>query len=429
MDITHKSAVLLEIKANVPAREVEGYAATYDPDDVGDIIMPGAFKRTLEARHLTAIRDKGRSDIRILWQHEKEKPIGVLIDAREDERGLYVKFRISRTTLGDDALQLLADGAIDRMSIGYIVRDYGQASLVGTPMRTLKDIDLWEISLVTFPANTAAIVSGVKSAAGSPNLEFRAQMFKLEKGSDEMNLELKAGKVLATRNIERLKNIYKQCEQMMDHCKAMLREVGCDMDEKAAPSRSEDAGGRGLPPSNHTAERDARKADVPPVGEATPEPDSIASLIGSLGEAEPEPDSVAAYPGPFPTPTPEPESIAASPGTSGGYDPSAPADDGLLPAVGLPAEMSDDASPAEHLAELERIANGGTRTPIQELADLLSRNQPAPNSQPSGSGPFPVQAPAPQSIASSQDSNTSSDNAISNLVAEAKAMRLRLSKL
>src|ERR1017187_6282115 len=174
-ELERKSAYrpLMQLKANTPAREVEGYASTWDPDEIGDTIEKGAFTRTLQEKFIEPMRENGRPAIRVLWQHED--PLGVLLAIREDDKGLYIKARISHTKLGDDALQLLADGAVDRMSIGYAVKDY-QALPGGK--RLLKDLDLWEVSFVTFPANSAAIISGVKRMGGGiPEIEFRASTF------------------------------------------------------------------------------------------------------------------------------------------------------------------------------------------------------------------------------------------------------------
>ena len=148
----------VEIKAvDFTGRTVEGYAAAFgNIDQVGDIIHPGAFKQT--------ITDRGNK-IKFLWQHDPSEPIGRILSIAEDKNGLQFKAAISDTSRGRDALALLKDGAIGEMSIGYDTvkggMDYTK-SAAGETVRNLRALKLWEISLVTFPANESAVVTGVK---------------------------------------------------------------------------------------------------------------------------------------------------------------------------------------------------------------------------------------------------------------------------
>ena len=92
-------------------RTLEGYASVFgNVDAVGDIVHPGAFRKTL--------RERG-DQVRFLWQHDPREPIGRLMEMREDEHGLFVKAIISKTRRGLDTLHLLHDGVISQMSIGY----------------------------------------------------------------------------------------------------------------------------------------------------------------------------------------------------------------------------------------------------------------------------------------------------------------------
>ena len=98
----------------------------------------------------------------MLWQHRSSEPIGVYSAIREDQTGLYVEGRLAlKTTRGAEAYELLKMGAISGMSIGFKTREDSYDRV--TDVRTLKKVDLWEVSLVTFPANESARVSGVKS--------------------------------------------------------------------------------------------------------------------------------------------------------------------------------------------------------------------------------------------------------------------------
>jgi HK97 family phage prohead protease len=126
-----------------------GYASVFGiVDHENDVVCHGAFSRFLEQRH---------SDIPLLWQHDANQPIGHCLYLAEDQYGLYVEGQILLDlTGGKDAYTLLSKGIIHGLSIGYSVRDYSQDASIGT--RYLHDIELLEISLVTFPANRFASV-------------------------------------------------------------------------------------------------------------------------------------------------------------------------------------------------------------------------------------------------------------------------------
>ncbi|PXA83648.1 HK97 family phage prohead protease [Nostoc sp. 3335mG] len=124
-----------------------GYAALFDkPDRGGDVIRRGAFAR--------AIADaKG---LPLLWQHRPERPIGRIESLAEDARGLRVIARLTPQA-GNEAAALLRDGAVGGLSFGYRVR----AKEPRPRGRTLTDLDLVEVSLVTFPMQPGARVHAV----------------------------------------------------------------------------------------------------------------------------------------------------------------------------------------------------------------------------------------------------------------------------
>jgi len=148
----HK-AISFEIKKEPDADGVfEGYASTFGNIDNGmDIVARGAFQKSL-----------GNRKVRMLWQHDMTQPIGVWDSIEETERGLYVKGRISKEVQkGREAMALMRKGALDSMSIGFVTK---QASQEGNgSVRRLDEVDLYEISLVTFPMNEKATVTDVKS--------------------------------------------------------------------------------------------------------------------------------------------------------------------------------------------------------------------------------------------------------------------------
>ena len=123
---------------------IEGYASLFGlPDQGGDVVQEGAYRGSLAA--LTA----GGRKVKLLWQHDPAQPIGVWDEVREDGTGLYVRGRLlTEIARGREAAALVEAGAIDGLSIGYrTVRAERDAQ----GRRLLKDLELWEVSLVTFP--------------------------------------------------------------------------------------------------------------------------------------------------------------------------------------------------------------------------------------------------------------------------------------
>lgn len=119
---------------------VEGYAALFgEPDRGGDIVAPGAFAESLRDR---------LSSVKFLWQHDPAQPIGIWDSIIEDAKGLRVRGRIlTGLRRGEEAATLLTAGALDGLSIGYRTITAERAG----SYRRLTRVDLWEISLVTFP--------------------------------------------------------------------------------------------------------------------------------------------------------------------------------------------------------------------------------------------------------------------------------------
>jgi HK97 family phage prohead protease len=156
MDLKHLD-VDLEIKQISDTGEFAGYASTSgNVDRGGDIVEVGAFKVSLDQ-----YAQKGKLP-KMLWNHDPNKVVGVWMDMQEDEKGLFVKGRmIVDTQLGKETHVLMQQGAIDSMSIGYktIEADFeGENASV----RRLKQLELWEVSLVTFPMNPEAAITAVK---------------------------------------------------------------------------------------------------------------------------------------------------------------------------------------------------------------------------------------------------------------------------
>jgi HK97 family phage prohead protease len=148
MIVTHTRRPLT--RARVPASlsdlgrdAFEGYASLFGvPDGAGDVMQPGAFAASL--------RKRPAREVRMLYQHLAHEPIGVWDAIREDEKGLHVRGRLTLDVVrAREVRALIADGALDGLSIGFrTVRARRDAK---TGLRRLDAVELWEISIVTFP--------------------------------------------------------------------------------------------------------------------------------------------------------------------------------------------------------------------------------------------------------------------------------------
>lgn len=130
-----------------------GYGAVFgNVDSGGDIIEHGAFTKTLA---------KGWERVKILALHNDAiLPIGRPIELREDENGLYLKAKISDTATGRDVKTLIKDGVLSELSIGYdpVIFEFDENQI-----RHLKELELFEISVVTWAMNEQALITDYKS--------------------------------------------------------------------------------------------------------------------------------------------------------------------------------------------------------------------------------------------------------------------------
>lgn len=150
--------VPLTIKSITDSGEFEGYGSVFGvKDSYDDIVIKGAFAESLKRWN-----DKKRMPA-LLWQHNTQEPIGIYKEIFEDDQGLVVKGQllIDDDPLAKRAYAHLKAGSITGLSIGYVLKDWEYNH--EKEAFILKEIDLWEISLVTFPANDEARINNVKS--------------------------------------------------------------------------------------------------------------------------------------------------------------------------------------------------------------------------------------------------------------------------
>lgn len=205
-------SLAMEVKADTNKRIFEGFASKFGNLDLhNDIIEKGAFAKTIQERF-------PKKMIKVLWQHME--PIGMPEVLEETDDGLYVKGKISKTRLGDEAIELMKDGVVDGMSIGYdVIKDNFDDE---KGIRYLRELKLYEVSIVTWGANPEAGITNIKHLQAL-NTMFKGEniqsLEEIKTRLDELNealnggvfgtkdghlmlnlAELKAGRVLSKKN-------------------------------------------------------------------------------------------------------------------------------------------------------------------------------------------------------------------------------------
>jgi len=166
-----KFARLDQVLTVSDGKVIEGYASYFGKrDNGGDIVQPGAYGLSLNAL------EKAGRRVKMLWQHDPSQPIGIWDEVREDERGLYVKGRLlSDVEKGREAVALVEAGAIDGLSIGYRTV---KAQKDDKGRRLLSELELWEVSLVTFPMLPEARVGAKGQTLENDLLRELADVFR-----------------------------------------------------------------------------------------------------------------------------------------------------------------------------------------------------------------------------------------------------------
>lgn len=171
--LEHKFVKLGETVQTDEGIQIDGYASFFDQvDNGGDVVARGAYGKSLDE-----LKAKGRG-VKMLWQHDPAQPIGIWDEVREDAKGLYVKGRIlSDVEKGREAAALIEAGAIDGLSIGYRTK---KSTKTQTGGRLLTELELWEVSLVTFPMLPTARVGAKGDAPDADDTTLRELAATLE---------------------------------------------------------------------------------------------------------------------------------------------------------------------------------------------------------------------------------------------------------
>lgn len=208
----------------------QGYASVFDTiDSDRDVIVKGAFQNSI------SLFKQGDRIIHLLWQHQSSEPIGVIDSMKEDAHGLFVRGRLLLDVQrGREAYSLLKEQALRGLSIGFIPKEVDHNA---HGIRMIEQLDLFEISLVTFPANPSAHVHSVKSTRAEDSQHFmkRNNMTELTPHTDTINAHWEDYKRVNNERLDEEKSQgqsdpltrdkLRRIEEKMEKCQSMVDEM------------------------------------------------------------------------------------------------------------------------------------------------------------------------------------------------------------
>lgn len=231
-----KACIKSELKED--GGTVKGYASTFDrePDAYGDVVAPGAFAKSLE--RWKALNEEGKY-IPLLWGHDTEDPksnIGRVVDAIEDERGLLVTAEFdAENEKAQYVRKLVQEGRVYQFSFAFEVRDQSPVELEnGFKANELRELELFEVSLVQIPANQHAIVEEVKSDEQV-----------IAKAVVEITPVIKSGRRNSAKDVDELRKVQSAANQILEVVNGLLAddeaETTDEVDEGEAEKSAEGA--------------------------------------------------------------------------------------------------------------------------------------------------------------------------------------------
>ena len=156
----HKYKEFALIKSADDSGTISGYFSTYDriPDSYGDVIAEGAFTETLKAR-----KESGHP-FPLCWNHDLDQIIGTVDNIEDTEKGPLMTASFFDTPLAQEKRALVLSGCVYQFSFAYEVKKAAQVELEdGTKANELRELELFEVSIVPIPANPRAEVTEIKS--------------------------------------------------------------------------------------------------------------------------------------------------------------------------------------------------------------------------------------------------------------------------
>ena len=190
---------------------IEGYGSVFDVTDLGgDVVAPGAFAASLAS---------GRRP-KMLRDHDPAKVIGTWDEVREDDRGLRLKGRLVNTPLGQETRTLVQAGALDGLSIGYRVAPGGAREEDGA--RVLREVELWEVSVVTFPMNEAARMDAAKAWAAGDTTPLKRIVERAAQDAGFSRRDAKAAAAGAAKELSAARDAGDALGELVAHMRAVI---------------------------------------------------------------------------------------------------------------------------------------------------------------------------------------------------------------
>ena len=233
--------------------EIIAYAATFDrvPDSYGDVIAPGAFAKTL------ADWQASGNSIPLLFGHRTDDPmmnIGSVVEASEDEQGLRIRAKFDPDNPNAQyARKLVKEGRLSKLSFAYDVKDASPIMLDdGTRANELRELKLYEVSLVPIPANDLTSVIEVKDASsetfGMTNEEWRAlrngdiTMDDITKKTDaQHDADSKAGGDELGTALSAIRNLTERLDEIAEAIDDMAKRIAVLTDTDAVDDSADEA--------------------------------------------------------------------------------------------------------------------------------------------------------------------------------------------
>ena len=162
-----------EMKADADNGTISGYFSTYDrePDSYGDVIAEGAFTETIKRR------EESGHPFPLCWNHDLDQIIGKVDSIEDTEKGPLMTASFFNTQLAQEKREIVKSGVVYQFSFAYDIKDAGQVTLEdGTKANELRELDLFEVSIVPIPANQNAVMTEVK--AGKRNRKSDVEALK-----------------------------------------------------------------------------------------------------------------------------------------------------------------------------------------------------------------------------------------------------------
>lgn len=187
MPIAYKSVDISNLKLAPGSRTISGYAAIFgNVDDAREMFIKGAFAKSIAERGPDSQTNR---KIAFLKQHEVDEPLGRITVLKEDDKGLYFECELDEIQEAEDVLTQLKSGTLNQFSVGFsyvwdsnkMVYDDNLDAMI------LKEVKLWEISVVTFGCNEMTEFTGMKSGHKNPQAEAAHLLKQFEDFISDMN--------------------------------------------------------------------------------------------------------------------------------------------------------------------------------------------------------------------------------------------------